>query len=1015
MGSLENLGKKYGKPVPVTEEDMPTSSIVENNSDATEDDGAVVHTNEIFATTPINPASLHNLKSMSWIRINKIIQEKDVALVDCLSVIYIALSHTAQTIALVIKKSIDGKINLYLGVRDKDEYKDFISKYILQKSISGTIPGVAYTDEQFQLSDKEGRFVSATIGVASLKGEKKEKFIQGIERVINAAYTIPTYTALFLAENKSSQDCENEKDRLEEQYSELSKSSEITVTKSDNTGSSITETNTIGENTSNSNQKSTTVNQSKTQNESTADSRGSSNNTNIVVAGEGTSYNTTTTTGTSTTTGSSKTSGETATSGTNSSKATANGETRTVGTSEQVKRENKHVKNVLKELDTQINKFNGVKSLGLWDFSSYFIADTKTSALGLSCLYRGLIVGKDNESEKLETIVWEDEQQLDKIWEYLKDFKHPIFNNGADANCFTAVVNSRDLAICMSLPHTSVPGVLVKEIASFGRNITYSGVQPDAVVELGQIVHMGQISAKDKVALDENLLTSHTFITGSTGCGKSNTLYLILQELLKCGKKVLVIEPAKGEYKNVIGQLEDVKVLGTNPNISKLLHINPFSFPKDIHVEEHIDRLIDIFNACWPMYAAMPAVLKQSISNAYVSCGWDMLNSTTDYEGLFPTFADVIRELQIYINSSEYSQDSKGDYKGALETRLNSLTNGIIGQIFSGETPMEDLFNTNTVVDLSRVGSLETKSLIMGMLILKLNEFRMSENIGMNLPLRHVTVLEEAHNLLRSSSSTGSPEGVNLMGKSVEMIASAIAEMRTYGEGFIIADQSPSLLDRAVISNTNTKIIMNLPNKVDREIACTSIGLDEIQEKEVSRLQTGTAVVHQQGWEEPVLCRINKFEFEQEGTVNKSNNNMKDSNLNNNSKLFNVLYNGFANGEMPYKSELVGLLNVTFSDALNKKNFIDIIRDVDEISEDDCAKLFVAYIGVRLFELASKEKSLVKMNILLEEGIRKTIGTNDGRIDTFVSMYVKGCSIMNAAPFYEAWLVETNKLNSKQL
>ena len=38
-----------------------------------------------------------------------------------------------------------------------------------------------------------------------------------------------------------------------------------------------------------------------------------------------------------------------------------------------------------------------------------------------------------------------------------------------------------------------------------------------------------------------------------------------------------------------------------------------------------------------------------------------------------------------------------------------------------------------------------------------------------------------------------------------------IAEMRTYGEGFIIADQAPGLMDLSVIRNTNTKIIMRLP------------------------------------------------------------------------------------------------------------------------------------------------------------------------------------------------------------
>ena len=133
------------------------------------------------------------------------------------------------------------------------------------------------------------------------------------------------------------------------------------------------------------------------------------------------------------------------------------------------------------------------------------------------------------------------------------------------------------------------------------------------------------------------------------------------------------------------------------------------------------------------------------------------------------------------------------------------MNSGIVRNIFKNKPIYdEELFNSNVIIDLSRVGSAETKSLIMGILLIKLNEFRLSENKGMNLPLRHVTVLEEAHNLLRATSNVQSQESSNLAGKSVEMLSAAIAEMRTYGESFIIADQSPSLLDRSAISNTQT-------------------------------------------------------------------------------------------------------------------------------------------------------------------------------------------------------------------
>ena len=289
-----------------------------------------------------------------------------------------------------------------------------------------------------------------------------------------------------------------------------------------------------------------------------------------------------------------------------------------------------------------------------------------------------------------------------------------------------------------------------------------------------------------------------------------------------------------------------------------MLKINPFSFPaKEIHVLEHLDRLVEIFNVCWPMYAAMPAILKDSMERAYVAAGWDLVKSENKYsESLFPTFGDVMIQIKNVLNESDYSSDNKGDYTGALVTRIKSLTSGINGLIFSSdEVPEKELFDENVVVDLSRIGSSETKSLIMGILILKLQEYRMI-NSTPDSPLKHVTVLEEAHNLLKRTSTVQSDETSNLLGKSVEMLSNAIAEMRTYGEGFIIVDQSPALLDMSVIRNTNTKIIMRLPDYEDRVLVGKAAGLNENQIDELSRLERGVAAITQSGWIEPVLCKV---------------------------------------------------------------------------------------------------------------------------------------------------------------
>jgi hypothetical protein len=316
-----------------------------------------------------------------------------------------------------------------------------------------------------------------------------------------------------------------------------------------------------------------------------------------------------------------------------------------------------------------------------------------------------------------------------------------------------------------------------------------------------------------------------------------------------------VVEPAKGEYKNVFGNCTDVQVFGTNPRETPLLRMNPFAFPENIHILEHIDRLVEIFNACWPMYAAMPAVLKDAIERSYQKVGWDLRNSESE-KGIFPTFFDLLDILPGVIEESHYSKDTQSDYVGALCTRVKSLTNGIYGSVLCAEDALSDaeMFDQNVIVDLSRVGSMETKSLLMGILVMKLQEYRMCSS-GMNSRLRHVTVLEEAHNLLRKTSAEQSQEGANLQGKSVEMLANAIAEMRTYGEGFIIADQAPGLLDMSVIRNTNTKIILRLPDEEDRKLVGKSAALKEAQIDELSKLPLGVAAVYQNEWPEAVLCK----------------------------------------------------------------------------------------------------------------------------------------------------------------
>lgn len=556
----------------------------------------------------------------------------------------------------------------------------------------------------------------------------------------------------------------------------------------------------------------------------------------------------------------------------------SNGTTDTHGTvrTQQIEVCNKAVEELLTRIDEQIKRTKESEDYGCYSCAAYFLSSRPSKALLAANTYRSLMIGEGSSVESGAVNLWQNRASVTAMREYLKRFTHPVFarqlwENEADSLFYTAgtLVSGRELPMHLGLPTRSVHGLPIIEHAEFGRNVPDEAMPDEDKMNLGKIYHMGKEEAAG-LLLNRQAMASHTFITGSTGTGKSNAVYHLLDEITKNGQTTfLVVEPAKGEYKNVFGNRTDVQVFGTNPRETPLLRMNPFAFPENIHILEHIDRLVEIFNACWPMYAAMPAVLKDAIERSYQKVGWDLRNSESE-KGIFPTFFDLLDILPGVIEESHYSKDTQSDYVGALCTRVKSLTNGIYGSVLCAEDALTDeaLFDRNVIVDLSRVGSMETKSLLMGILVMKLQEYRMCSS-GMNSRLRHVTVLEEAHNLLRKTSAEQSQEGANLQGKSVEMLANAIAEMRTYGEGFIIADQAPGLLDMSVIRNTNTKIILRLPDEEDRKLVGKSAALKEAQIDELSKLPLGVAAVYQNEWPEAVLCKIEAYPMPENAVYHK--------------------------------------------------------------------------------------------------------------------------------------------------
>ena len=818
-------------------------------------------------------------------KLSKLVINKEENFLNKLTTVVNVASSIGCSIATIIRS--DGyKIDYYFGILSKNarEQKEISVKRRAADATAfkGALMGNLVGSDLEELSKaevntfrksvltKKGNCYSSVSGIVSLRDEDDksvEGYVQGIENLVDSLKG-QRYTIVMLADPVTTSEIQVIKKGYEMLYTQLFTfaKSIVTINEGDTLSLSKARTEGISEGIS----RGIAMTQSKTKSKGKYSGGSASIGVNFVVSAN-VGFNTGVNSGTADTSG--RTDSRTEIQQHNEAVTDTTSSAKTEGKSLQLTYENRSVKALLDKIDKHMERLDECESFGAFDCASYIIADDREIALTVASNYNALMRGQNSSIQASHINSWFKSEETEILAKYIGSLVHPrFFQNKNDKIIVTpaSIISGNELAIQIGLPKKSISGITVIPMAPFGRNVREN---VNDTIDLGCLYHMGHNEGSNdkmqKVKIDIESLSMHTFITGSTGTGKSTTIYSILDKLMQHNVKgsnekikFMVIEPAKGEYKDRFGNYPDVKVYGTNYKKTPLLRINPFSFPDDVHVLEHIDRLIEIFNVCWPMYAAMPAVLKDSVERAYVVAGWNLETSECRYmdskgSPLFPSFVDVLHQINTVIDKSAYSSDSKGDYKGALCTRLKSLTNGLYGQIFTNnELSGAELFETNVIVDLSRTGSSETKALIMGILVMKLQEYRLVNALGGNLPLKHVTVLEEAHNILKKTSTEQSNEGANLLGKSVEMLANSIAEMRTYGEGFIIADQAPGLMDMSVIRNTNTKIILRLPDLGDRELVGHAAGLNDDQILELSRLKKFVAAIYQNDWLEPVLCNI---------------------------------------------------------------------------------------------------------------------------------------------------------------
>jgi len=393
-------------------------------------------------------------------------------------------------------------------------------------------------------------------------------------------------------------------------------------------------------------------------------------------------------------------------------------------------------------------------------------------------------------------------------------------------------------------PQAEVPGIRLVLRPEFDTTPEVS----TAGIPLGEIRDRNMMPA-GTFHLGQDSLNRHVFVTGATGAGKSQTIRGLLE---RSTVPWLVIEPAKAEYRYLANRL-DRDVIRIRPGEPDAIPagINPLEPAPGFPLQTHADFTKALFVASFHSEEPFPQVLSAALTRAYTQAGWDLALGEPATDGArYPALADLQRAAEHVVAEIGYSQRITDDVLGFMKVRLASLRYGTTGRFLSGGHPIDfgKLLTSNVVLEIEDVGDDRDKAFLMGTVLIRLAEHLRVR--GQQDGLRHLTIVEEAHRLLRKPREDGAAA------HAVEMFASLLSELRAYGEGLIIADQIPGRLTPDVIKNTAVKIAHRLPAADDRDAVGATMNLSAAQSRYLVTLAPGEAAVFTDGMDHPLLVKM---------------------------------------------------------------------------------------------------------------------------------------------------------------
>ena len=358
----------------------------------------------------------------------------------------------------------------------------------------------------------------------------------------------------------------------------------------------------------------------------------------------------------------------------------------------------------------------------------------------------------------------------------------------------------------------------------------------DNLINAGDIeIGILKNSEKNTIGISLKDLAKHMLVVGTPGSGKTTFSVSLLDRLWKEHNiPFLVIEPAKNEYRALIQSIPEIQIFTPGKNYISPFVFNPFVPPENVRLETYKSTLKTAFAAAVSMTTPLDKIFEEAINNCYSDFRW-LDNYTMADKGQIFNITDFIKCFKNTFDEIGYTGDAKNIGRAGV-VRLKSLEN-LFDNYFS--IPIQDLLRKPTIIELAAIENSDQKALIISLLLLSILAYVNANYVG-DGGLKNVILLEEAHVLLDASSNVGQGDA-NPSAIAQNLVKRMLAEIRSYGVGIIIADQSPRKVSTDVVALTDMKMVFRLVEATDKQIIADSMNMGDGQEQRLSRLKPGEA------------------------------------------------------------------------------------------------------------------------------------------------------------------------------